>query len=105
MSGPGVDIDPTSSSYDYTEGWSYTHSYSAHNDSHSPAIEHENMTHDGTLLYYLYLQYGQTYNFDLGINLYTGDGYLDGNGAAGTDGRGYVGSYLPCSVSFEYIGD
>lgn len=104
MNGPGVDIDPTSAFYDYTEGWSYTHAYSVHNDSDSPAIDNNNMTHNGTLLYYLYLRAGQNYDIDLGINLHTGDGYLVNSGASG-DGRGYVGSYQPCSISFEYIGD
>ncbi|NND62104.1 MAG: hypothetical protein HKN48_02800 [Flavobacteriaceae bacterium] len=104
MSGTGVDIDPTSSLYDYTEGWSYTHSYSSENDIESPAVESYIVPHHGTLLYHLYLLAGNTYTFNVSNCMYTGHAYFIGNGDTG-DGRGHIGHYVPCSVEFEYIGD
>lgn len=104
MSGPGVDIDPTSSSYDYSEGWSYTHSYSVENDIESPAIESYNVAHYGTLIYYYYLRAGNTYTFNLSNCIYTGHDYFINNGDSG-DGSGHIGHYIPCSVEFEFIGE
>ncbi len=104
MSGTGVDIDPTSSSYDYTEGWSYTHSYSAENDNESPAIESYNVGHYATLVYKLYLLSGHTYTFTLSNCIITGHQYFVNNGDSG-DGQGHIGHYIPCSVEFTYVGD
>lgn len=104
MSGPGVDIDPTSSYYDYTEGWSYTHSYSSENDNESPAIESYNVGHYATLVYNLYLLSGSTYTFTLSNCIITGHQYFVNNGDSG-DGQGHIGHYIPCSVEFTYVGD
>ena len=104
MSGTGVDIDPTSSSYDYTEGWSYTHSYSAENDNESPAVESFNVGHYATLVYNLYLLSGSTYTFTLSNCIITGHQYFVNNGDSG-DGQGHIGHYIPCSVEFTYVGD
>ncbi|MCB0456117.1 MAG: hypothetical protein R2776_00330 [Flavobacteriaceae bacterium] len=104
MSGSGVDIDPTSSSYDYTEGWSYTHSYSAENDNESPAVESYNVGHYATLVYRLYLLSGSTYTFTLSNCITTGHNYFINNGDSG-DGQGHIGHYIPCSIEFTYVGD
>ncbi len=102
--GAVIDIDPTSSSYDYTEGWSYTHSYSVENDIESPAIESSEIGHFATLEYYLYLLEGYTYDFNLSHMLYTGHSYFAGNGDTG-DGQGHVGHDIPCSIEFQFIGE
>ena len=104
ISGPGVDIDPTSSYYDYTEGWSYTHSYSSENDNESPAIESYNVGHYATLVYNLYNIDETTYTFTLSNCIITGHQYFVNNGDSG-DGQGHIGHYIPCSVEFTYVGD
>ena len=102
MNGPGVDIDPTSASYDYSEGWIYCHAYAAHNEVESPALEDSNMTHYASVVYYLYLRSGQNYTFNLSNCIYTGHAYFKNNGDSG-DGRGHIGSVFPCTVEFLFI--
>lgn len=104
MSGPGVNIDPTTSLYDYSQGWSYTHSYSSENDNESPAIESFNVGHYATLVYNLYLLAGSTYTFSLSNCMVTGHDYFINNGDSG-DGQGHIGHYIPCAVEFTYVGD
>jgi hypothetical protein len=99
----GIDIDPDSSSYDYQEGWSYTHSYSSENDRNGTSIESYNVPHHGTLVYYLYLIGGEPYTYSLRHKTVTGQGYFQNNGTSG-DGMGHLGHDLPCSVEFQFIG-
>ncbi|PKA83384.1 hypothetical protein ATE92_1536 [Ulvibacter sp. MAR_2010_11] len=104
MSGTGVDINPASSSYDYMEGWLYTHSYSTHNSNDSPALQDNTYLHNASLVYYLYLVGGTAYNFNLSICITTGHSYFLNNGDTG-EGRGHVGHDRPCSVEFTYLRD
>ncbi|MEZ4874670.1 MAG: hypothetical protein R2793_04300 [Flavobacteriaceae bacterium] len=104
MNGTGVDIDPASSSYDSSEGWSYCHSYSSENDIESPALESYNVAHYASLVFYEYLIAGQNYTFNLSNCITTGHDYFINNGDSG-DGQGHIGHYIPCSIEFEYIGD
>ena len=104
MSGTGIDIDPTSTSYDYTEGWIYTHSYSAYNENESPALNDIQNVHVGSVVYHLYLLAGDTYTFNVSNCTYTGNDYFVNNGDSGT-GRGYIGRDFPCSVEFKFLGD
>ncbi|MDG1962488.1 MAG: hypothetical protein P8I32_05560 [Flavobacteriaceae bacterium] len=100
----GIDINPDSASYDYQEGWSYTHSYSSENDRDGTSIESYNIPHHATLVYYLYLIGGETYTFNLRHKTVTGQTYFQNNGVSG-DGMGHIGHDLPCSVEFQFIGD
>ncbi|MCH9659438.1 MAG: hypothetical protein K0U54_00860 [Bacteroidetes bacterium] len=104
MSGSGVDIDPTSSVFDYTEGWIYTHSYSSHNTIESPNIQNQEVEHFGVLVYYLYLMENSTYTFTLSNCINTGHAYFLNNGDSGA-GQGHIGHDIPCSVEFTYLGD
>ncbi len=104
MSGTGIDIDPTSSTFDYTEGWMYTHPYACENDIEVPAIESYEVPHFSTLIYHLYLLAGNNYTFTLSNCINTGHAYFVNNGDSG-DGQGHIGHTIPCSVEFEYIGD
>ena len=103
MSGAGVDIDPTSTTFDYTEGWMYTHSYGAHNSIESPALEDNTVPHFSTLVYYKYLLANHNYTFTLSNSINTGHDYFVNNGDSGT-GQGHIGHDQPCSVEFTFIG-
>lgn len=104
MSGLGVDIDPLpgAAAYDYSEGWLYTHSYSIHNDSESPALEDSTIPHTASLVYYEYLTAGENYVFNLSNCINTGDAYFINGGDTGT-GQGHVGHNIPCSVEFTFL--
>lgn len=104
MSGPGVDIDPTSSSYDYTEGWTYAHSYSSYNKNEAPPLSDVENIHASSLVYHLYLLAGNNYTINLSNCTYTGHAYFVNNGDSGT-GQGHIGHEIPCSVEFQFIGD
>jgi hypothetical protein len=102
MSGAGVDIDPTTSSYDYTEGWLYTHSYSTHNSNTAPAQQDNTKLHNSALVYHLYLVGGTPYTFNFSICIMTGHSYFLNNGDSG-NGQGHVGHDRPCTVEFTFL--
>lgn len=104
LNGNGVAIAPNTSSYDYTEGWCYTHSYGVESDIENPNLSFNNNTHFATLKYYLYLTGGSTYTFTLSNKIFTGENYFVNNGDTGS-GQGHVGHTIPCSVEFAFIGD
>lgn len=104
LNGNGVDINPSSGSYDYTKGWSYTHSYGVESDIENPNLSFNNNTHFATLKYYVYLFGGSDYTLNLSQKCWTGNDYFVNNGDTGT-GQGHVGHDIPCSVEFTFIGD
>ena len=97
-------IDPESSSFDYTQGWSYTHAYSAESDNEATAIESYNVPHYATLVYYKTLIAGIPYTFNLRHKAYTGEAFFQNGGASG-EGMGHIGHDVPCSVEFEFLGN
>ncbi|QIE60277.1 hypothetical protein G5B37_12105 [Rasiella rasia] len=103
MSGPGVSIDPTSTSFDYQQGWIYTHSYSTFNSIESPDLEDNTVPHFATVVYYKYLLAGNDYTFSLTNNINTGENYFVNGGDSGT-GQGHIGHDQPCSIEFTYLG-
>ncbi len=104
ITGTGVSIVPSLGSYDYTEGWMYTHSYSAYNEMESPTIESYLVPHFESVVYYLYLLADEDYTFNLSNCIITGADYFVGNGDTG-DGQGHIGHDIPCTVEFTFIGD
>lgn len=97
-------IDPESSSYDYTQGWSYTHAYSAESDNEATAIESYNVPHFATLVFYKPLIAGAPYTFNLRHKAVTGSAVFQNAGASG-EGMGHIGHDVPCSVEFEFLGN
>jgi len=97
-------IDPEASSYDYAQGWSYTHAYSAESDNEATAIESYNVPHFATLVYYKPLMAGATYTFNLRHKAVTGAAVFQNGGASG-EGMGHIGHDVPCSVEFEFLGN
>lgn len=104
MTGPGVNIVPTVGSYDYKEGWMYTHAYSSHNRVESPTIQNNSVAHSVSVVHNKYLLAGSTYTFNLSNCINTGHDYFLNNGDSG-EGRGHIGHDIPCSVEFTFIGD
>lgn len=103
MSGAGIDLDPSSSYFDYNEGWIYTHSYGSVNTLPNPDI-YNSVPHYGVVVYYFYLMENSSYTFTLTNCMNTGDNYFVNNGDSGT-GQGHVGHEIPCSVEFTYLGE
>lgn len=97
-------IDPEASSYDYAQGWSYTHAYSAESDNEATAIESYNVPHFATLVYYKPLIAGTPYTFNLRHKAVTGAAVFQNGGASG-EGMGHIGHDVPCSVEFEFLGN
>jgi hypothetical protein len=104
ITGAGVNIVPTIGSYDYKEGWMYTHSYSSHNRVETPTIQNNNVGHYVSVTHYKYLLSGSTYTFNLSNCINTGHAYFLNNGDSG-EGRGHIGHDIPCTVEFTFIGD
>ena len=102
LNGPGIDIDPTSTFYDYAEGWLYCHSYSSYSDIESPALVHDKVPHYGTLVFHEDLAAGQNYTFTLTNSINTGHDYFVNNGDSGT-GQGHIGHDVPCTIEFTLL--
>lgn len=102
--GAGVNIDPSSGTYDYEKGWMYTHSYSAHNQIESPTIESYLAPHFQSVVHYVHLLADEDYTFNLSNCIITGHDYFVNNGDSG-DGQGRIGDDIPCTIEFNYIGD
>lgn len=102
LNGTGVDIDPTSTLYDYSEGWLYCHSYSSYSTIESPALINDKVPHYGTLVYHQHLSAGEVYTFTLTNNINTGDSYFVNGGDSGT-GQGHIGHDVPCTVEFTFL--
>lgn len=105
ITGTGVSIVPSIGSYDYKEGWMYTHSYSAQSDIESPTVLHSNIIpHFEAVVHYVYLLADENYTFNLSNSIITGHAYFVSNGDSG-EGQGHVGHDIPCTVEFTFIGD
>ncbi|WP_203293820.1 hypothetical protein [Luteirhabdus pelagi] len=79
----------------------YTHSYGMYNDALGGGTYTEEYRHETSIVKYVTLTAGQTYNFMVEIDIFVGDGYVD-NGNSGT-GRGHVGVGIPCTLEFSFI--
>ena len=104
MTGSGVNIVPSIGSYDYKEGWMYTHSYSSHNRVETPTIQNNMNAHAVCVTHYKYLLAGAIYTFNLSNCINTGHDYFLNNGDSG-EGRGHIGHDIPCTVEFTFIGE
>tara|TARA_R100000306_G_C4357049_1_gene133276 strand:- start:230 stop:1117 length:888 start_codon:yes stop_codon:yes gene_type:complete len=104
ISGSGVNINPSSGTFDYKKGWMYTHSYGALNTMETPSIESHTVPHFEGVVHYLHLLAGENYTFSLTNCTITGDQFFVNNGDTG-DGQGHIGHDQPCSVEFTFIGD
>lgn len=104
ITGTGVNINPSSGTYDYEKGWMYTHPYASYNKIESPEIESYIVPHFGAVAHYVYLLADEVYTFNLSNCIITGNNYFAGNGDTG-DGQGHIGHDIPCTVEFTYIGD
>ncbi|WP_271855070.1 hypothetical protein [Patiriisocius marinus] len=80
----------------------YTHAYSLHNNELLAADQFEDsFRHDSTLVLYLDLDAGTTYDFRLQIDVHSSTGF-ENSGNSG-DGRAHVGIGIPCTVEFTYL--
>lgn len=105
LTGTGVSIVPSLGSYDYTEGWMYTHSYSAQSEIESPTIlESYLVPHFESVVHYVHLLADENYTFNLSNCIITGHDYFVNNGDTG-EGQGHIGHDIPCTIEFTYIGD
>lgn len=77
----------------------YTHAYSIHNAN--SGLSHEQFRHDTSLILYETLTSGQTYNFQLEIDMFVSSEFE--NGGDSGDGRAWVGIGIPCTVEFTYL--
>lgn len=104
INGPGVNIDPSSGTYDYKKGWMYTHSFASHNKIETPAIQSYSVPHFQSVVHYVYLLADENYTFNLSNCIITGHNYFIGNGDTG-EGQGHIGHDMPCTVEFTFLGD
>ena len=58
-----------------------------------------------TKTFYVNLVQNQSYIFSLEFDQYTDAELMNGGNLVVTDGRGYVGSEIPCYIEFTYLGD
>ena len=77
----------------------YTHAYSVDND-HIGTF-YDQFRHDTSLVLYETLGAGQTYNFQLEIDMFVSSQFE--NGGDSGDGRAFVGLGVPCTVEFTYL--
>ncbi|WP_194850197.1 hypothetical protein [Nonlabens antarcticus] len=106
LSGAGVDIDPTTGTYDYKKGWIYTHSYSTNNVTEGTganAIDNDKVAHYASVVYYKYLRFDESYTFTLSNCITIGSEYFVNGGDTG-EGQGHIGLEIPCSVEFTFVG-
>jgi len=105
--GPGVSIvpNPAGYSYNYENGWVYTHAYSVFNERQNPDNSYSNAMMYSSVVYYRDFRAGQNYTFNLAISMIelSANEFVDG-GDSGT-GLGHVGHDIPCSVEFTYLGN
>ena len=79
----------------------YTHPYGMYNASIGGGTYTEEFRHEVSIVKYVNLTSGQTYNFSVEIDLFVGSEFV--NGADSGTGRGHVGIGIPCSVEFSFI--
>lgn len=81
-------------------------SFSTYNDHISGGRQYENAMVQTTKVFYVNLVQGSTYSFSLEFDQYT-DAVLQsgGNLFLTDDGRGYIGTDLPCYVEFIYLSE
>lgn len=87
--------------FDGTPNLLYTHSYSLYNDGIGGGTFYDQFIHDSSIIQYVNLTAGQTYNFQLEIDIIVATQY-ENDGDSG-DGRGHVGISVPCAIEFTYV--
>jgi hypothetical protein len=81
-----------------------TKSYSTYNANVSGGTYYSNIWVESYITEYVILTAGQTYGFSLQFDQAFGDGFeADGDLSGGLDGRGYIGTDVPCFVEITYI--
>jgi len=78
----------------------YTHSYSLYNGGIGGGTYFDSFKHDTSIVEYVELTAGVTYNFSLEIDIFVANHFED-TGNSG-DGRGHVGIDTPCTVEFTF---
>jgi hypothetical protein len=83
-----------------------TKAFSTFNDHISGGRQFENAWVQTTKIYYVNLVQGTTYSFSLEFDQYS-DPVLQasGNLLLTDDGRGYIGTDIPCYIEFEYLSE
>jgi hypothetical protein len=81
-----------------------TKSFSTYNNHISGGRQYENAMVQTTKVYYVNLVQGATYSFSLEFDQHS-DPVLQasGNLVLTNDGRGYIGTDIPCYIEFEYL--
>lgn len=101
LSGFGItNINPPSSSEDYTQGWIYTHSFGVYNGNVLGGVVSDKVAHYSSGIWTRYLTAGMPYTFSLKVNIYTGSNF-----ANNSTGQGHVGLDIPCSVEFTLVSE
>ncbi|MCT8338685.1 hypothetical protein MG296_01335 [Flavobacteriaceae bacterium TK19130] len=78
--------------------------YSAYNANVGGGIVMSNKWIETTKVIYMNLIAGVTYNFNLEFDQTSTTGFeANGNLSGGNDGRGYVGSDLPCTIEISFV--
>lgn len=80
----------------------YTHSYSLYNAGISGGTFYDTFKHDTSIVQYVDLIAGVTYNFSLEIDIFVATHFEDGGDAGPGDGQGHVGIDTPCTVEFTF---
>lgn len=78
----------------------YTHSYSLYNGGIGGGTYYDSFKHDTSIVEYVELTAGVTYNFSLEVDVFVATHFED-TGNSG-DGRGHVGIDTPCTVEFTF---
>lgn len=86
--------------FDGTPYLTYTHSYALYNGTIGGGTYYDEFKHDSSLVLYVNLTAGQTYNFSLEIDIFVAT-HAENGGNSG-DGRGHVGIGVPCTVEFTF---
>lgn len=85
--------------FDGTQYLIYTHAFGV--DNAHTGNYYDKFRHDTSLVLYETLRAGQTYNFQLEIDVFVSSQFE--NGGDSGDGRSWVGIGVPCTVEFTYV--
>lgn len=91
--------------FDGNDHMIYSNSYSVHNKliGGSGGTNYYAIWYQSSLILYLQVVGGTTYNFNLAFDQFDSPGFVD-NGNSGT-GMGHVGVDIPCYTEFTFLGD
>jgi len=84
-----------------TDHYIYTHAYSIRNEDIGSGTDYNKFRHDSSLVLYVNLVTGVTYNFRLSIDVLVSSDFL--NGGDSGEGKAHVGIGIPCTVEFTFV--